>query len=392
MASPPDDSIDGFAAPAAPAVEPVAATAGTVPVPAPGPIVAAVPAAGELGPEPAPPATFASPLRTNIALGVAELGQDFPDVLQASDQPPGGVVTPAAPAVNPLAAAVAAVPAPAAVPALPVAATDGHPAEPTPIATTRSLPAPLAAPPLTDPLATLELGEDLASVLQTIDQPIERTARELVVLELYRQGRLSGDKAAEILGVSKTDFIKHVSDLGMNEDTSAACLSGLTSVLETVREDLRSIRLLFASNLILAFSIPIATLATSNRDVFLVDRLTIRFFTFSKILAWDFAQLVFCTWILAILVFGFGIVRLLLGKNESERVAESEVKAAIQALAENHIAVAVRRLSTAVDFYIKSVGETLKARWPFLITFAFLVVCIGVEFALYLFSPLPKQS
>jgi hypothetical protein len=348
----------------------------------------------ELAAEPVPLPKLDPPLPlavppTNVALGVVELGEDLPHVLPAADQPLGGLATSAAPAVKPVATAVAAVPALATAP--PVPAVDGLTAHTAPLAPTQSLPVPLAAPSLKDPPVKLELGEHLASVLQTMDQPIERTARELMVLELYRQGRTSSDNAAELLGVSKADFMKHVSDLSIDENTSTACLSGLTSVLDTVREDLRAMRLMFASNLILAFSIPIATLALANRDVFFVDRLTVRFFGFSKTLPWDFAQVVFCTWTLAILVFGFWVVPILLGKTKSEKLAESDVKQATEALARNDIAVALGKVSTAVTFYIESASETLKARRPFQITFALFVICIGIEFALCLFSPLPNR-
>jgi hypothetical protein len=61
----------------------------------------------------------------------------------------------------------------------------------------------------------LELSEDLTCVLQTIEQPLEQTVRELIVLELYRQRRISGGKAAELLGVPKVDFIRHSSALGI---------------------------------------------------------------------------------------------------------------------------------------------------------------------------------
>jgi len=389
MSSPPDDSTSGFAAPAAPAVEPVPATVGTVPVPAGAPVAPHAPlsitSALDAGPVPLAKLGSPPPPPTDVTLDVVEFGEDLPDVLQAS----GEVATPPAPTVDPAPAAVDAVPPPSTTPAaLPVAATDGLTSEPAPLATPQPLPLPLTAPRLTGRPVTLELGEHLASVLQTLDQPLERTARELIVLELYRQGRTPRDKAAEILGESTADFITRLSDLGINEDTSAACLSGLTSVLDTVREDLRSLRLLFASNLILAFSIPIATLAIANRYVFFVERLPVRLFKFSISLPFD-AQAVFWAWVTATLCFGYGIFHLLL-KNKSENLADSAVLQATKALARNDIAVATRKLATAVDFYIDSASETFKARWPFLITFALFVICIGIEFALCVFSPLPK--
>ena len=40
-------------------------------------------------------------------------------------------------------------------------------------------------------------------------------ARELIVLELYRQGELSSGKAAQLLGLARDDFIQHASRQGI---------------------------------------------------------------------------------------------------------------------------------------------------------------------------------
>jgi predicted HTH domain antitoxin len=74
-------------------------------------------------------------------------------------------------------------------------------------------------------MKTIELGDD--SVLQPFNQPVQRTAQEFVVLELYRRGSISSGKAAELLGMSRWHFIHHASDLGiplfdMSEDEWAA--------------------------------------------------------------------------------------------------------------------------------------------------------------------------
>jgi predicted HTH domain antitoxin len=57
--------------------------------------------------------------------------------------------------------------------------------------------------------ATLELDEDLLFFLRKIDGPVEKTARECIVLELYRRGIMSGGRAAELLGMSRGDFIDY---------------------------------------------------------------------------------------------------------------------------------------------------------------------------------------
>ena len=45
--------------------------------------------------------------------------------------------------------------------------------------------------------------------------PPEDAARELIVLELYREGRVSGGKAAELLGITLETFLKRAGDLGI---------------------------------------------------------------------------------------------------------------------------------------------------------------------------------
>ena len=62
---------------------------------------------------------------------------------------------------------------------------------------------------------TVQLEEDLAALLQRSDQPIQRTARELIVLELYRRGTVSSGKAAQLLDMSRFEFIRHASRLGI---------------------------------------------------------------------------------------------------------------------------------------------------------------------------------
>ena len=45
----------------------------------------------------------------------------------------------------------------------------------------------------------LDLGEDLSGFLATLGQPIEQTAREMIVFELYRRIIVSSGRAAELL-------------------------------------------------------------------------------------------------------------------------------------------------------------------------------------------------
>ena len=61
----------------------------------------------------------------------------------------------------------------------------------------------------------LELADDVVSLLQELNRPIEDAARELIVLELYRRGAVSSGRAAELLGMEKLAFIRHASSLGI---------------------------------------------------------------------------------------------------------------------------------------------------------------------------------
>jgi predicted HTH domain antitoxin len=61
----------------------------------------------------------------------------------------------------------------------------------------------------------LHLDEDLVQALHTIDQPVQQAARELIVIELYRRDLITSGKAAELLGMSRTQFIDYAGELGV---------------------------------------------------------------------------------------------------------------------------------------------------------------------------------
>ncbi len=61
---------------------------------------------------------------------------------------------------------------------------------------------------------SINLEEELISILKQFNQPIERSAKELIVLELCRQGKISGGKAAELLEMQRMDFVHFASRLG----------------------------------------------------------------------------------------------------------------------------------------------------------------------------------
>lgn len=61
----------------------------------------------------------------------------------------------------------------------------------------------------------LEFDDELIDVLHAQGEPVAHVARELIVLELYRRGAISGGKAGELLGMNRFDFIRRASDLGI---------------------------------------------------------------------------------------------------------------------------------------------------------------------------------
>ena len=50
---------------------------------------------------------------------------------------------------------------------------------------------------------SIEVADDLAGILGEVQQPIGTAALELIVLELYRRGKVSSGRAAELLGMSR---------------------------------------------------------------------------------------------------------------------------------------------------------------------------------------------
>ena len=52
-------------------------------------------------------------------------------------------------------------------------------------------------------------------MLEELQRPVKEAARELIVLELYRQGELSSGKAAQLLGLEREDFIRQASAKGI---------------------------------------------------------------------------------------------------------------------------------------------------------------------------------
>jgi predicted HTH domain antitoxin len=62
---------------------------------------------------------------------------------------------------------------------------------------------------------TIDLEEDLVALLHRSNQPLHSAVRELIVLELYRQGLVSSGKAAQRLNMGRWEFVQHAARLGI---------------------------------------------------------------------------------------------------------------------------------------------------------------------------------
>ena len=69
---------------------------------------------------------------------------------------------------------------------------------------------------------TLDLPGDMLGALDVPQVHVETRMRELIALELFREGRISSGKAAEILGVSKSEFIQLLAQRGVAYFTESA--------------------------------------------------------------------------------------------------------------------------------------------------------------------------
>ncbi len=61
----------------------------------------------------------------------------------------------------------------------------------------------------------LQLEDEVVALLRQFNQPLPHSARELIILELYRRGTLSDGKAAQLLEMSRTEFGQYSSRLGL---------------------------------------------------------------------------------------------------------------------------------------------------------------------------------
>lgn len=61
----------------------------------------------------------------------------------------------------------------------------------------------------------VDIDDDVTALLHELNQPVQEVVREFLVLELYRRGTISSGKAAQLLGMSRWEFIRHASRLGI---------------------------------------------------------------------------------------------------------------------------------------------------------------------------------
>ena len=78
----------------------------------------------------------------------------------------------------------------------------------------------------------LDLPRDLLGALDVPHTEVEVRLRELTALELFREGRISSGKGAELLGISKLAFIQLLSQHQI--ETFTETLDELESDLETL--------------------------------------------------------------------------------------------------------------------------------------------------------------
>lgn len=61
----------------------------------------------------------------------------------------------------------------------------------------------------------VEINQDLVELLDELQRPAKQAARELIVLGLYAQDRLSGGRSAELLGLTRESFIRYAAEQGI---------------------------------------------------------------------------------------------------------------------------------------------------------------------------------
>ncbi len=61
----------------------------------------------------------------------------------------------------------------------------------------------------------IEVDDVVAELLRDRNDRLDLAASEAIIMELYHEAKISSGKAAELLGISKTDFIQRADEAGI---------------------------------------------------------------------------------------------------------------------------------------------------------------------------------
>jgi predicted HTH domain antitoxin len=61
-------------------------------------------------------------------------------------------------------------------------------------------------------MRTVVVDDELAALLER-EQPLDQAAREALVMDLFRRGRVSTGKACELLGLDRVSFARRAAEL-----------------------------------------------------------------------------------------------------------------------------------------------------------------------------------
>ena len=63
-------------------------------------------------------------------------------------------------------------------------------------------------------MRTVVLDDEIAALLEQ-EKPLDQAAREALVMELFRRGKLSTGKASKLLSLDRAAFARRASELGI---------------------------------------------------------------------------------------------------------------------------------------------------------------------------------
>jgi predicted HTH domain antitoxin len=63
-------------------------------------------------------------------------------------------------------------------------------------------------------MRTVMLDDEMAALLEK-EQPLDQAAREALVMDLFRRGRISTGKAMELLSLDRVSFARRAAELGI---------------------------------------------------------------------------------------------------------------------------------------------------------------------------------